>query len=202
MDLKSLSFVEIVDIRDDRLLPWLDLYETSFPATERVLVSFVMNVLKRKMDGEEVDDHLLSIGDDNDTPIGMTMFSASSDSPAAFLWYVAVDPNRRDGGFGTLIYQEILKRVSTPSRQALVYEVEIPDGHDVNAQRRIRFYQRQGAYLLKGIRYMQHVGWHQPPIPMHVMIHPFQSMDAQQAFNLAKEVFEDSMEQVGTLELE
>ena len=70
------------------------------------------------------------------------------------------------------------------------------------AFRRISFYRHHGAYLLKGIDYIQTVGPHQAPIPMHIMVHPFCSMDAESAFNLAIGIFGNAISKTGCLTLE
>ena len=42
---EPLFFVPIEDLHDELLLPWLDLYETAFPPTERVLISTILENL-------------------------------------------------------------------------------------------------------------------------------------------------------------
>jgi hypothetical protein len=59
-----------------------------------------------------------------------------------------------------------------------------------------------GARLLTGIQYMQSVGWHHPPTPIHIMIHPLQSMDAGTAFELTSGIFGPSLQKTGSLALE
>ena len=48
---------------------------------------------------------------------------------------------------------------------------------------------------------MQFIGAHQPPVPMHLMIHPLREVDARQAYNLAKDIFGNALELVGELAL-
>lgn len=196
----DLSFIEISSRADDLLLPWLELYETAFPASERVLVANILDILKRKEQGEQTEEHLLSVLDTNADPIGMAMYSLQPGSEAAFLWYMAVNPTIRNRGIGSVIYQEVREKILTNGPISLVFEVEIPEGQNSRiAQRRIDFYRRQGAQLLGGIRYMQQVGYHQDPIPMHLMVHGAHSIDSQLAFELAKSVLGESLEQSGEL---
>ena len=54
------TYAEITELGDDLLLPWLDLYETPFPPTEKVLVSDHVKVLKDKASGLEAEHHLLA----------------------------------------------------------------------------------------------------------------------------------------------
>lgn len=229
----ALSVVEILDRRDDLLLPWLDLFETSFPPAEKNLVSLFLQILRDKEQGLGPSQHLLAGLNVQGTLIGMAMYEQHSSPPIGFLWYLAILPSQRSRGWGAALYREVL-RLLHPATEALFLEVEIPeDGTTAEAmrtssaaclavspakqqmwaQRRIQFYRRQGARLLRGIHYMQSVGPHQPPLPMHIMVHPLAPreadfgrrggrMDAAHAFGLAQAVLKESIQQVGMLELD
>ena len=196
----SFSFVPIQDPQNNLFLSWLDLYETAFPANERILLSTILKSIKEQ---ENQGTHLEAILDGNGQFIGMTMYELPSDKPAAVLWYLAVTPEQRSSGWGSIIYKGILSKIDPEIYQALVFEVEIPGeaGASTDAERRIRFYQRNGAKILGGIHYLQSVGWHQPPIPMHIMVHPLQPMEAETAYELAHRIFGDSMQKTGTVAL-
>jgi GNAT superfamily N-acetyltransferase len=59
-----------------------------------------------------------------------------------------------------------------------------------------------GERLLGGMApNTQSVGW-QPPLPMRIMVHARRSLDAADAFRLAKCFFGDALEQVGPLAFE
>jgi ribosomal protein S18 acetylase RimI-like enzyme len=200
-----MQVVEICDLHDELLLPWLDLYETAFPPDERVLVSFILKVLKDKALGQAQQYHLLAALDAK-TLIGMAMYELFLSSCVALLWCLAIAPDERSRGWGGQLYEKILEQLNR-TNAAMLIEVEIPeemhsDQERQLAQRRIEFYRRQGARVLRGVRYMQYVGQHQPPIPMHVMVHPFQPMNPQTAFNLAQAVFGDWITRAGMLALE
>jgi hypothetical protein len=90
--------------------------------------------------------------------------------------------------------------------RSIIFEVEIPEQAQTEperalAERRICFYQRQGAYLLEGISYFQVIGPHQNPIPMHLMVHGVEPLSPGDAFSIAKQVFGDLVTQTGALEL-
>jgi GNAT superfamily N-acetyltransferase len=123
------------------------------------------------------------------------------------LWYLAVSERLRGHGAGSNLYLEILNRVRNefPSAAGLVFEVERPDQAQTAelgalAERRIRFYQRNGALLLEGVHYVQCTGW-QPEVAMHLMVHPFITMSALAAFDLCSSVFGDSLCAAGDLSL-
>jgi GNAT superfamily N-acetyltransferase len=122
----------------------------------------------------------------------------------ACLWYLAIAPQARSAGLGTRFYQEIVRRLEPSAFRAMLFEVEIPAqqagelGRE-DARRRIRFYHRQGARLLTGIDYLQYVGPHCPATPMHLMVQPLRPLNPQEAFRLAKLVYQEALEQRGKL---
>jgi GNAT superfamily N-acetyltransferase len=188
----NLDFTEITDLNDALLLPWLDLYETAFPPVERMLVSFYLRLLQDKREGLHPDHHLLAVQREG-VFVGLAHYVVISDYNAAWLWMFAVTPEARNHGLGAAIYGEIVRRLPGGT-VAMLIEVERPDLAQTKAERelterRIAFYRRQGARLLEGVHYVQSVGPHQPPLPMHVMVHPVQALDAETAFALARAVF-------------
>lgn len=198
-----ISLVEIHDLNDPLLLPWLDLYETAFPPGERILVSQVLNVLHLQARGGS-SGHLLAVVDPENTLVGIIFDEEPEGSEVAFLWYFAVRPQMRGHGLGAQIYQCLLKRLD-PRVRALIFDLEDPAEMDIPeaaalAERRIGFYRRQGARLLGGIEYMQYVGPHQPPLPLLLMVHPTREISPREAFDLAQAKFgEEILKQVGEL---
>ncbi len=198
-----ISLVEIHDLNDPLLLPWLDLYETAFPPGERILVSQVLNVLRLRARGGS-SGRLLAVVDPENTLVGIIFDEEPEGGEVAFLWYFAVRPQMRGRGLGAQIYQRLLKRLD-PRVRALIFDLEDPAEMDTPeaaalAERRIGFYRRQGARLLGGIEYMQYVGPHQPPLPLLLMVHPIQEISPREAFDLAQEKFgEEILKQVGEL---
>jgi hypothetical protein len=207
-----LRFVELRGPDDDLLLPWLDLYETAFPAAERVLVSSHLLVLKGTP-AEPGEHHLLAAMSGEAHFAGLARYQVLPDLGLAYLAYLATLPEMRNRGAGGKFYQEIVRRVTGQDVRALAIEVEIPrqsGGHEGEdallaqhalAQRRIAFYRRQGARLLEGVDYLQTVGRHQPPVPMHLMFDAFVPLDATQAFKMARSVWGELVNQVGELRL-
>ena len=223
------SIVEICSLNDPLLLPWLDLYETAFPPGERILVSCILNVLHDRAGGLNPGSHLLAAvmppaagenaiptdappalqdpGSPGNRLLSMLFVYEPPDGQAAFLWYFAVDPRMRGQGLGGQIYQGLLARLD-PRARALIFDLEDPaqmatPGETRQAERRIAFYRRLGARLLGGIRYIQTVGPHQPPLPLRLMVHPIQDLSPQQAFDLARAEFgAEILNQVGELRWE
>lgn len=200
-----LRYHHIESLEDEFLLPWLDLYETAFPPEEKLLVSTFLQILKDKSEGYEKNHSLLAALNMADEFMGMALVDDLEEYRLFFLEYFAVSPERRGMGAGTEFYREILRRFELSGAKALIIEVEIPEiSPDPDmAEARIRFYQRNGAKLFRGIDYTLEIGPHQPPIPMHLMIQARQGeeLTAQQAFELAKAFFEESLVQIGELSL-
>lgn len=188
----NLRITEITTPDDDLLLPWLDLYEIAFPPAERMLVSFYLRLLREKRDGLWPDHNLLAVQREG-VFVGLAHYVVVAEQDLVWLWMFAVTPEARNQGVGAAIYGEIV-RCLPAGTVAVLIEVERPDLAHTEAERelaerRIAFYRRQGARLLEGVHYVQSVGPHQPPLPMHVMLHPLQALDAETAFALARAVF-------------
>jgi GNAT superfamily N-acetyltransferase len=203
---ESISFQPIDSLHHPLFAPWLDLYETAFPPEERILVSAFVKILQQKEAGRPMGVELLAAANTSDELIGMAFYDLLPRQGLATLWYMAVNPQIRSQGLGSQIYQVIIHKVKAAGCQAMFFEVEIPAlAHTPEtqalAERRIRFYQRNGAQILQGIQYLQSVGWHQPVTPMYLMVHPIQPISPETAFTLAKEIFDDSLQQKGLLNL-
>ena len=200
---ENLRFVEIKNIDDDLFLDWLDLYEISFPANEKLLFSTLLKILKAKGKGDTPGMHMVVIQNRTERTVGMALFQLHLDKELATLWYLAINPSERNQGLGSMIYRRIVSDIDPSLYKAVIFEVEIPGDAKASphAERRIQFYQRNGAYLLQGVHYMQDIGWHQPRTTMHIMVHPLQPITTAQVFNLAKSLFGDLLQQVGPLEL-
>jgi len=203
---ENLEIHEITRIDDSLLFPWLDLYELSFPPSEKALVSTFLAVLNEGPRAAQRGVHLLAAVDSAGHLTGMAAHQDFQQYTAALLWYLAIVDGERAQGYGSWFYREIVESLD-PSCRALFLEVEIPDLAATSearglAERRIDFYRRLGARVLRGIHYRQYVGDHVPPLPMHLMVHPVQPLDPTQAFDLASRVFGPFIKKEATLRLD
>ena len=199
----GLMLHRITDPRDPILPDWLDLYQYKFPLSEQVLVSTFLHALNAE---SEASLRLLAILRENRL-VGMACWELCAEAKTGYLWYLAAEPEGQ--GIGSWTYRQILRQLETeaPDAVALVFEVERPeDAHDeetrVQATRRIAFYETKGALLCGGIEYSQDVGW-QPPVPMHLMIHPLPGIDLneQWAADILAGVFGEAVQGVDKLAL-
>ncbi|MFZ6030277.1 MAG: GNAT family N-acetyltransferase [Chloroflexota bacterium] len=200
------TYHTITHLTDGLLPEWLVLYETAFPAHERVLVAGFLKHLRRIEAGDPVSAEMLAAVDRERRLAGMAFYEHVPDLRLMFLWYMAVDGERRSQGLGSQLYQEVVHRARRAGCRALLFEVERPAVCSTSetqalAERRIQFYRRNGAQLLQGVDYLQSVGPHQPATPMHLMLHPFEPLTSGDAFALAKAAFDDALCQVAELRL-
>ncbi len=200
MNDRKLIFNDIQSISHPLFFQWLDLYETAFPPNEKLLISSILKLIEES--GKDGAHHFIAITDENGQFAGIMFYDTDPENRLALLWYLAIQPERRSQGLGSAVYQGCISRLDTSSYDALIYEVEIPKNKNrAEAERRISFYKRNGAFLLGGIHYLQIIGWHHPPTPMHLMVHPLREIDAKQAFALAKIPFGDALQKRGKLTL-
>lgn len=146
---------EITALTDPLLLPWLDLYEEAFPPEERGGVSWHIRALQARAGGRPTRSRLWALLDGAGALCGMAQTSFNTDLRLAYLGYFAVLPERRGQGVGGAFYNRLLPPVRADQPDFLLFDVERPDRlpaplrRDL-AERRIAFYQRQGARLLTG----------------------------------------------------
>ena len=205
VDINRYSLVDLKSLEDDLLPAWLDLYETSFPPEERVLVSFLLRVIRNRSRAGALDYSPLAFLSPEQVFIGMCFYQTIPDLSIVYLWYLAMVPEVRNQGLGSGFYCIITERTFA-SNGLLVFEVEKPEEAHSEAQRLIRqrridFYRRNGAFLLNGISYLQSVGSHVPPTPMHIMVHLREPMGAEVIYTVAKELFHYAISQTGPLAL-
>jgi len=206
MTIPGYKTVELDGLHDPLLPAWLDLYETAFPANERLLVSHFIRLLKKKGNGESANVWLSALLKDSNPLAGMAVYQIVPKQSIAYLWYIAIYPKVRNQGLGSGYYLEIVANAFELGGKMLFFEVEIPDlAEDEEtksyARRRIAFYQRNGAALLTGVHYMQSVGDHVPCHQMHLMVHAQGLLTADEAFQRMKELLGNDLQQIGPLAL-
>ena len=203
--------IEIAGLADPWLPDWLRLYETTFPAEERILAGELVRLLQ---DPASRRTHaLLALVEAEQGLSGLALWQSRPDLSAASLWYLAVRPELRSAGLGSAFYQSIAASALTHHR-LLILEVEMPAEAPDEASRRLRerridFYRRNGARLLTGIDYLQSVGAHVPPAPMHLMaqgVGPASSREvepltAAEVFTAGLGLFGSLLTQTGELNL-
>ncbi len=205
----TFTIEEIGHIEHPAWAGWNEIYYESFPLNERMSDEYLQNLLNSIAAGEETNTHILAMHSGNVSHVlGIAYYEAYPESQTGFLWYLATRSGERGQGLGANVYHEVLRRLQDEGAQALLFEVEMPEvaRHEspeqgALAERRIAWYQRQGAKLLGGVQYFQTVDSCPDATEMHVMVHPLGEVTPEEAFVMAKAVFEDSISQTGVLSL-
>ncbi|HEX9118085.1 MAG TPA: GNAT family N-acetyltransferase [Anaerolineae bacterium] len=190
-----LTLHEIRRLDDPLLLPWLALWETSFPPEERELAAEILAAVAARPD-QDRGPHLLAATGEEDEFTGLVYYilHAGPQGLAAVLAYFATAPERRNQGLGARLYRAVRDRLTALGALAVILEVEIPERAEDEARaelaaRRIAFYRRLGCRRLAGVSYRQYVGDHVAPIPMHLLVDAPPSLSAAEAVALAGQCF-------------
>jgi len=165
---------EIVSVHDPMLQPCRQLYESSFPADERVPTEALNRALERRAMGDEPwsGQQRLAVSLLGSRFAGFCSFAGlldlESSAPEHYgaVFYMAVVPELRGRGAGRFMFQCIQTMLAADAcwrgakASGLILEVERPDmAHDAGdrqtCEKRIKFYERLGCRLLQRIDYVQ-----------------------------------------------
>jgi GNAT superfamily N-acetyltransferase len=165
----------------------LALYELSFPPAERDPAEGIAASIQRVKEVDVrrgyVPHHFATLQDGQVT--GISFYGYFCQARLGFLYYLAVDPAQRGQGLGGWLFRKTAAQLSADASacqgeppRGLVWEVErpvdaeTPDEHSLR-QRRIAFYERQGAQLLEGLDFLAPpLGEDLPPVRYHIMFLP------------------------------
>lgn len=195
--------IEIDGLGDPWLPDWLRLYELSFPPEERLLAGELVGLLQNPASCQT--HHLLALVEAEQGLSGLGLWQSRLELSTAYLWYLAIQADIRGGGLGSALYQTIVAS-ALAQHHLLIFEVELPAEAPDEASRRLRerridFYRRNGARLLSGVDYLQTVGTHLPPVPMHLMAHAVEPLTPVEVFTAGKGLFGSLLKQTGELRL-
>ncbi len=179
----------------DPLVPaWFRLYELSFRQEVRGLAGFLLQLLR------ESPRHSFLAAVQEGELLGLALYELPETVPVGYLWYLAVQPQRRGQGIGTQLYRAVLERLPATA-EALFLDVELPE-HEPTAEGsayaawRISFYQHLGAWLLPKVRVWEQVAPHFPPVPLGVFAHPLRTHDPLRLLTLATTLYGPRLERL------
>ena len=201
---------QITHWQDPNLPNVLDIYQASFPPNEQMRLSWWVRLLNELslQNGPVEPEHLLyaAVGDDPNDVIGFAYCEVNRAKQLAYLMYFAMREDVRGQGIGAAVYRQLTEEILVnKNAKIIVFEVEKPevmaresaDAARV-AERRIGWYERQGAFLLEGIHYIQGVGW-QPAVEMALMFHSRTPISPEEAFAAAVSLLADNVQQTDAL---
>jgi GNAT superfamily N-acetyltransferase len=185
--MSTLAFVSLDRLDHPLLEDWKHLYHDAFPASERMTWGFFERVIPAEDRGHFIWAATL---ENKFVALASYGFDETESGKTMFLWYLATVPALRNQGVGQQVMAQIKQEAKENGCSAVVLEVSIPEEatseEDAKIdQRRIGFYQRQGAFLIGGIRYIQSVDQpNEKPIPMHLMLIPLQELDIKAVIHI------------------
>ena len=161
-----MRIIEVKSTKDRLFEEALEIYDASFPRNERHARSVIEERLDRKL-------YRLFIGQKDGQTVLMALFYPLRGSPFVLFDYMAVAEGHRGIGLGTQFLRGLSKTIKLGKRH-LVLEVEDPRFGDNKDQRRkrIELYKRQGAKMLKGVRYIMPSLFGPTPTEMVLFIWP------------------------------
>lgn len=145
------------------------IYKTSLPVSEQKPVHQLRAMLER-------DDYLFLILCVAQQIQGFAIAYVSKQSPFYLLEYMAIDPSQRNLGYGAQLYQALREQVNSVfgGARAAMIEVDSPDelsSDQTLRRRRVDFYRRCGAVVVKGLDYLLPLDTGEPPPAMWLMLH-------------------------------
>jgi GNAT superfamily N-acetyltransferase len=163
------------------------LYEAAFPEVERVPTATLAEGLRaaaaRESSAEATVPHFWAARD-GEQLLGLALFTSYREPRLGFLDYMAIQPAARNRGLGSALFGAVAGQVSrdlsAPGRPALglAFEVDRPQDASDPAERRLRerrigFYERNGAVLLPQVDFLAPPLWDgAPPVPYYLMYRP------------------------------
>ena len=182
MEIRELSSKEINLIRQ---VQWI--FEQSFPEEERDPFENMLQAIQRREQAgpEECENCHFQVAVEEGQAAGASFFNYYPQTRMGFIAYLAVHPSRRNGGLGARLYRHLVGCVAAEARTSgpavgVVFEVEVPElGKDAAEralrQRRIGFYQRNGALVVPNLSLIAPpMGSGLPEMPYKIMLHPLE----------------------------
>lgn len=179
----GIKIVELLDLEGDQASQALTMYETAFSRAERLPVDNLIASLNERI-GLDWINHFWILTE-AETVLGLAIFSYFRSTRLALLKYLAIQSEIRGQGYGSLLFRGVLSQVWRDAIESdgrrplgLCFEVKRPQAasnpeEQRLRQRRIAFYERQGAHIVKQINYdgpSLYDGM--PPLRCQVMFRP------------------------------
>jgi GNAT superfamily N-acetyltransferase len=151
------------------------LYDFSFPSTEREPRSVILETLRR-------GDGVVIRACQNSNTVGLAVAHMLRHPPVLFVVYLAVAPEFRSRCIGAALFEKLweegCRRYSDEGLkvEGIVWEVDIPERATSEqrlqqSRRRIAFFERLGGRLLSAAYFQPPVDG-VTPVPMHLMYRP------------------------------
>jgi GNAT superfamily N-acetyltransferase len=186
----ELDIRELTDPDSELARQAFALYEEAFPVEERDPVKNIVNAMRQRQAKDPTLDRLghFWIVLHEGAVAGLAMFTYYRADQLAFIAYMAIRRDLRGQGYGSALFQRLVERLPIDSEQlggdradalGACFEVERPDVDGLDdserrtRERRIRFYQRNGAQILREVDFVAPpLAEDLPPVPYYLMFRP------------------------------
>lgn len=206
--MKNTEFVELLDPKHVYTQEALKLYEQSFPVEERESSQVILEGITERANNTRLENQIWHFFAfiQNKHIVGISMYNYHATTRLAFLHYLAIQPELRNGGFGSKLFQRTLieldqdaKKVGGKSPLGMCWEVERPcDTQETNEKgvrnRRIAFYKRNNSFLLDDINYIAPpINSGLPSVPYYLMFASATSKDLAITVELKKAILDTTL---------
>lgn len=162
-----MQIVELVDIHSDLTCQALAICREAFPLEEREPEEHILASIRKNAQPPASGYkafHFWAVVEQNRVA-GIAFFGYCCQTRLGFISYFAVRLSRRGEGVGSQLYQELITQVKSDALQTgasvlgVCFEVEKPglarnEAEFLLRQRRIRFYGRNGAFVISQIDFI------------------------------------------------
>ncbi len=173
---KGIKFINIRDPKSLEFTAAIDIHRESLSTmVQEPPIGFKDGLLKKKkgiLKKNKTTYHLIGLKYGNQM-IGMADFSYFWEENLGFIGYIVIKPEFQGQGLGSILFQKILSVVSDDAKKinkkvkGIVLELEKEEN-----VRGIKFFQKQGAFIIKGIDYWQPPFYNLPALPLYLMALP------------------------------
>ncbi len=143
-----LEIVQLTDINHPDFQGALQIYLDSFPACERQPLEILETRLSNQL-------YQWFVAKAENQVVGIALLYPLNPTDFILLDYLGTDKNYRSRGIGRMLMSHLINRVEN-QQKILLIEVENPQFCEdlEQAERRIKFYQNNGAKVLRSVRYL------------------------------------------------
>ncbi len=189
-----MALTQIINSNHVLWTQWLDLYAESFPDYERMPIATIEQ--DTLMGNHPTAAFALC---DGTNLLGLAYVCICEEINTAYLIYLAINPQLRGQGFGRQLYADVCSYSQSQGCHIVLFEVEHPDdplSDRSMAERRIRWYLRNGAMVLTNLDYRLQPENTDISLLMYICVHKLTPIDADSITARACALFKTAI-QVG-----
>lgn len=179
----SISLVEVHEAHGRLAEQAFAIYEASFPVEERDSVENLVDLIQRSASGqldEGIDFRFLA-GVSDGQIVALSIYTYHARLRLGYLWYLAITAISRGQGLGSWMFSQTMDRLAHEGGERPLgmcweverpYDVPDPDLREL-AERRIRFYERNGSVLFPNVDLLTPaLAEGLPEVSYHLMYYP------------------------------